>query len=171
MSVGLDGQASVEATLGDDWPSGLGFLPDGSPLVVSMEKRRLLRLDAAGPTLVSDFHDVPGYLINDMVVDAAGRAYVGNRKYLKVMIVLVLLLQMAALAGSGFKESHDLRVKRKREVGAGQKQVQFIVYFYLTWMTLTVFIHFPQFETPHQILRLWQREYSVPRTKSTGVRA
>lgn len=62
-------------------PSGLGFLPDGRLLVVSMRDRRLLRLDAEGPVVAADLSAlVPGDL-NDMVVDERGRAYVGNFGY------------------------------------------------------------------------------------------
>jgi sugar lactone lactonase YvrE len=59
-------------------PSGLGWLPDGRLLVVSMTDRRLLRLDATGLTTVADLASFATYHCNDMVVDMAGRAYVGN---------------------------------------------------------------------------------------------
>ena len=60
-------------------PSGLGWLPDGRMLVVSMRDARLLRREADG-TLVTHA-DLAQYVSghpNDMVVDAEGRAYVGN---------------------------------------------------------------------------------------------
>jgi sugar lactone lactonase YvrE len=60
-------------------PSGLGWLPDGDLLVVSMKDRRVLRRAADGT--VSEHADVStlttGHL-NDMIVDRAGRAYAGN---------------------------------------------------------------------------------------------
>jgi len=59
-------------------PSGLGWLPDGRLLVVSMSDRKLLRLDADGLKLHADLSGVAPFHCNDMVVDAAGRAYVGN---------------------------------------------------------------------------------------------
>jgi sugar lactone lactonase YvrE len=59
-------------------PSGLGWLPDGRMLVVSMNDRRLLRLDPDGLKLVADLSKLASYHCNDMVVDARGRAYVGN---------------------------------------------------------------------------------------------
>ncbi len=59
-------------------PSGLGFLPDGRLLVVSMKDRRLLRLDAEGPVVVADLSALAPGDLNDMVVDECGRAYVGN---------------------------------------------------------------------------------------------
>jgi len=61
-------------------PSGLGWLPDGSLLVVSMKDHRLLRRDADGSVdvVAADLSDHSGGHLNDMVVDAEGRAWVGN---------------------------------------------------------------------------------------------
>ena len=59
--------------------SGLGWLPDGRMLVVSMEDRRLLRIEPDGKAVThGDLSGVATGNCNDMVVDAAGRAYVGN---------------------------------------------------------------------------------------------
>lgn len=63
----------------DGLPSGLGWLPDGTPLVVSCEQRRVLRIESDGTT--TGHADLSGYLTheaNDMAVDHSGRAYVGN---------------------------------------------------------------------------------------------
>ncbi len=63
----------------DDAPSGLGWLPDGSLLVVAMESQRLLRLDAAGN--LSTHADLSPWArgsLNDMVVAEDGTAYVGD---------------------------------------------------------------------------------------------
>ncbi|MCS5636337.1 MAG: SMP-30/gluconolactonase/LRE family protein [Myxococcota bacterium] len=60
-------------------PSGLGWLPDGRMLVVSMTDRRVLRLEADGQlSELADLSELAGFHCNDMVVDARGRAYVGN---------------------------------------------------------------------------------------------
>ncbi len=59
-------------------PSGLGFLPDGRLLVVSMTDRKLLRLDPDGLYEVADISEYAPYHCNDMVVDADGNAYIGN---------------------------------------------------------------------------------------------
>lgn len=60
-------------------PSGLGWLPDGDLLVVSMKERHLLRRGADGSVHVhSDLSELAGGPLNDMVVDREGRAYVGN---------------------------------------------------------------------------------------------
>lgn len=62
----------------DGQPSGLGFTPEGALMVVSMLDRRLLRLDGTTLTEVARFADLIGGPANDMVVDALGRAYIGN---------------------------------------------------------------------------------------------
>jgi sugar lactone lactonase YvrE len=59
-------------------PSGLGWLPDGRLLVVSMTDRKLMRLDPQGLVEVADLSRLAPFHCNDMVVDAQGRAYVGN---------------------------------------------------------------------------------------------
>lgn len=59
-------------------PSGLGWLPDGRLLIVSMEDRRLLRLENGELVEHADLSGLATYMCNDMVVDAQGRAYVGN---------------------------------------------------------------------------------------------
>lgn len=63
----------------DDAVSGLGWLPDGRMLVVSMIDRRLLRIEPDGKAVQhADLSAIATGNVNDMVVDAQGRAYVGN---------------------------------------------------------------------------------------------
>lgn len=60
-------------------PCGLGFLPDGRLLVVNMARPEILRLDAPGEAAVhADLSDLSVGGLNDMVVDAQGRAYAGS---------------------------------------------------------------------------------------------
>ncbi len=59
-------------------PSGLGFLPDGTPLIVSMHDRKLMKLVDGKLELHADLSTLCPYEINDMVVDKKGNAYVGN---------------------------------------------------------------------------------------------
>jgi len=59
-------------------PSGLGWLPDGRMLVVSMTDRRVLRLESDGLVEHADLSELATFHCNDMVVDDRGRAYVGN---------------------------------------------------------------------------------------------
>ena len=79
MSARADGtDLRLEATV-EQQPSGLGWLPDGRLLIVSMRDRRILRREPDG-TLVTHA-DLSGHAtghLNDMAVDAEGRAYVGN---------------------------------------------------------------------------------------------
>ena len=58
--------------------SGLGWLPDGRLLIVSVEDCRLLRLDPEGVTEVVDLNKFGTVYLNDMVVDKKGHAYIGN---------------------------------------------------------------------------------------------
>ena len=60
-------------------PSGLGWLPDGSMLVVSMREHSLLRRAPDGSVSVhADLTEYCGGHLNDLVVDELGRAYTGN---------------------------------------------------------------------------------------------
>jgi sugar lactone lactonase YvrE len=59
-------------------PSGLGWMPDGRMLIVSMTDRKLLRREGGKLTELADLSHIATFHCNDMVVDAAGRAYVGN---------------------------------------------------------------------------------------------
>lgn len=59
-------------------PSGLGWRPDGTMLVVSMLDRALMRCDKGALTKVADLSGLASGPCNDMVVDRLGRAYVGN---------------------------------------------------------------------------------------------
>jgi len=59
-------------------PSGLGWMPDGSLLVVSMKNQRVLRRDRYGSVGVhAELGAFTDSWLNDMVVDGQGRAWVG----------------------------------------------------------------------------------------------
>jgi sugar lactone lactonase YvrE len=78
LALSPDGGLETVAVL-DDEPSGLGWLPDGRLLVVSLNARKLLRREADGRLVEhADLSAVLPFKANDMVVDARGRAYVGN---------------------------------------------------------------------------------------------
>jgi sugar lactone lactonase YvrE len=78
MSLSPNGQTSVVAEVPNQ-PSGLGFLPDGRLLIVSMVDRKLLIFEPGkGLREIADVSNLATWHINDMVVDAEGRAYVGN---------------------------------------------------------------------------------------------
>jgi sugar lactone lactonase YvrE len=78
VAVSEDG--TVETILATDFqPSGLGWLPDGRLLVVSMLDQRVLRLEPDGSLVVhADLSGVAVGHCNDMWVDPQGRAWVGS---------------------------------------------------------------------------------------------
>jgi sugar lactone lactonase YvrE len=80
MSVDLEGKAQTVVEV-PTWPSGLGWLPDGRMLIVSMTDRKLLRLDPDGLNTHADLDTLASFYCNDMVVDGTGRAYIGNFGY------------------------------------------------------------------------------------------
>jgi sugar lactone lactonase YvrE len=62
-------------------PSGLGWRPDGTMLIVSMTDRRLMRFSGGKLSIEAELKPLAAGHCNDMVVDAQGRAYVGNFGY------------------------------------------------------------------------------------------
>jgi sugar lactone lactonase YvrE len=99
IRVDAGGAVEVLATLDGD-PSGLGWLPDGRMLIVSMTDRRVLRREADGTlTEHADLSRFSRYQINDMVVDARGHAFVGQMGY-----------DLHGRSGGGFEPAALLRV-------------------------------------------------------------
>lgn len=81
MTVDLEGRSSIVCEVPNN-PSGLGWLPDGTMLVVSMTDRKLMRMERGGALRVhADLSKLAPFHCNDMVVDSKGRAYVGNFGY------------------------------------------------------------------------------------------
>lgn len=80
-AVDLDGNVEQIASVPTQ-PSGLGWLPDGRLLIVSMLDRKLLRQEPDGQLVEhADLSAIATWHCNDMVVDKTGRAYVGNFGY------------------------------------------------------------------------------------------
>jgi sugar lactone lactonase YvrE len=77
MTVDLAGRAETIVEVPNQ-PSGLGWLPDGTLLVVSMTDRKVLRLEGTTLREHADLSDIATFHCNDMVVAAEGTAYVGN---------------------------------------------------------------------------------------------
>jgi sugar lactone lactonase YvrE len=79
ISANADGSdVRVEAEIPQQ-PSGLGWLPDGRLLVVSMRDHTILRREDDGSLAVhADLSHLVTHHLNDMLVDDRGRAYVGN---------------------------------------------------------------------------------------------
>lgn len=77
LALGPDGAVErLHEVAGE--PSGLGFDPRGRLLAVSMNDRRVLRERDGALALHADLTALAGGPLNDMLVDRAGRAYVGN---------------------------------------------------------------------------------------------
>ena len=77
IAVDLEGKRETIVTVPEQ-PSGLGWTPDGTLLIVSMRDQKLLRLEGADLVEHADLSAHANYWCNDMVVDAQGGAYVGN---------------------------------------------------------------------------------------------
>jgi sugar lactone lactonase YvrE len=76
-SVDQKGKSEVIVEM-EDSPSGLGFINDGRMLIVSMQRRHLMRLDPEGLKIHADLSNFTKYNCNDSVTDTLGRTYVGN---------------------------------------------------------------------------------------------
>ncbi|AET95122.1 SMP-30/gluconolaconase/LRE domain-containing protein (plasmid) [Burkholderia sp. YI23] len=61
--------------------SGIGFLPDGTPVIASMVDRKLMRVIDGRLVLHADLSALAPADLNDLVVDHRGRVYVGNFGY------------------------------------------------------------------------------------------
>ena len=59
-------------------PSGLGWLPNGDLLIVSMLDRKILRFSEGSIFVHADLSEYVAHKCNDMVVGRDGTAYVGN---------------------------------------------------------------------------------------------
>lgn len=70
-------------------PSGLGFRPDGTLLIVSTQDRQVLRYDGDTVELLADLSDLAPAALGDMVVDEQGRAYVGSQARTDGVIVRI----------------------------------------------------------------------------------
>ena len=78
LAVAMDGTAETVADV-PQRPSGLGFLPDGRMLIVSMRDRKVLRREIDGSLVEhADLSGLAPWHVNDMLVDHNGRAWVGN---------------------------------------------------------------------------------------------
>lgn len=78
LRVGVDGTAEAVVTL-DHQTSGLGWLPDNSLLVVSMQDQRVMRRRPDGVLEVyAEVSEHVGFWPNDMFVTRDGYAYISN---------------------------------------------------------------------------------------------
>jgi sugar lactone lactonase YvrE len=78
LSLGLAGDCTEHASFADDIPCGLGILPDGRIVVLTMARKRLFTFAGGQLSLYADLSDIAAGTIDDMIVDGVGRAYVGD---------------------------------------------------------------------------------------------
>jgi sugar lactone lactonase YvrE len=75
--IDAGGDLKVIAETGD-LPGGLGWLPDGTLLVVYMTERQVMQWNGEQLVSYADLSRHASFHCNDMVVDKQGRVYVGN---------------------------------------------------------------------------------------------
>ena len=78
LSLGSSGTCEQHAKFEDDVPCGLGVLPDGRIIVLTMFRKRLMAYADGQLSLYADLSGVATGTIDDMIVDGLGRAYVGD---------------------------------------------------------------------------------------------
>jgi sugar lactone lactonase YvrE len=78
LSLGPSGACEQHAKFEDDTPCGLGHLPDGKLVVLTMFRKRLMSYADGRLSLYADLSGMATGTIDDMIVDGLGRAYVGD---------------------------------------------------------------------------------------------
>lgn len=81
-------------------PSGLGFRPDGSLLIVSTKRREILRYDGESIATIADLGELAPADLGDMVVDRTGCAYVGSQARQGGVVIRVDLAGDAAVVAT-----------------------------------------------------------------------
>lgn len=79
-TIGAGGERTLVCNV-PNRPSGLGFLPDGTPIVVSASDRKLMKIVNGALAPYADLSAHAAGDVNDFVVDERGRIYVGNFGY------------------------------------------------------------------------------------------
>jgi sugar lactone lactonase YvrE len=78
LSLDASGACEQHAKFADDTPCGLGVLPDGKLIVLTMFRKRLMSYADGKLSLYADLSAIATGTIDDMIVDGLGRAYVGD---------------------------------------------------------------------------------------------
>jgi sugar lactone lactonase YvrE len=78
LSVTLAGECTEHASFADDTPCGLGIMPDDRIVVLTMFRKRLFTFADGELSLYADLSELAVGAIDDMIVDGAGRAYIGD---------------------------------------------------------------------------------------------
>src|SRR5437764_965597 len=76
LSLAPSGECEQHAKFDDDTPCGLGVLPDGRLIVLTMFRKRLFAYADGKLSLYADLSRIATGTIDDMIVDGLGRAYV-----------------------------------------------------------------------------------------------
>lgn len=78
LAVSTDGAIETYART-PDLPAGIGFLPDGRLLIACMHDRKILLRESDGSVVeYANLSALAPGLLNDMLVDSGGTAWVGN---------------------------------------------------------------------------------------------
>jgi sugar lactone lactonase YvrE len=78
LSLDAAGACEQHAKFEDDTPCGLGVLPDGRIVVLTMFRKRLMTYADGALVPYADLSGIARGTIDDMIVDGLGRAYVGD---------------------------------------------------------------------------------------------
>jgi len=78
FSMAEDGSDEVLEHEVPTQPSGLGWLPDGDLLAVSMIDQKILRFHGGDVSTFADISEFCEFWANDMIVSPSGHCYVGN---------------------------------------------------------------------------------------------
>jgi sugar lactone lactonase YvrE len=78
LSLAPSGECKRHAKFADDTPCGLGVLPGGKLIVLTMFRKRLMSYADGELSLYADLSGIATGTIDDMIVDGLGRAYVGD---------------------------------------------------------------------------------------------
>lgn len=79
--IDMDGGRHVMLDKLPPRPNSFGFLPDGTPLIVSSVARQILKLVDGNLVVHADLSEWAAGDLNDFVVDNDGRIYIGNFGY------------------------------------------------------------------------------------------
>ncbi len=77
LRVSLDGKCETVCEI-PGIAGGIGFLPNGDPVITSMFDRKLLTFANGQVATLRDLSDVAAGTIDDMIIDGFGRIYVGD---------------------------------------------------------------------------------------------
>jgi sugar lactone lactonase YvrE len=78
LSLSPAGEREQHAKFEDDTPCGVGILPDGRLVVLTMYRKRLMIYADGALSLYADLSGIAKGTIDDMIIDGLGRAYVGD---------------------------------------------------------------------------------------------